>query len=274
MRILSWDAFIGSEPDGLKPGLDPEAASRPLAAAIGVFDGLHLGHRKLIGEVLAREGMVKGVFTFRENPKKSLRPSTFHGDLFTLEQRLETLSELGVELSVLIDFSGDFSKLAGRKFLSLLRDRGGLRFLAVGADFRCGYRLDTGSDEIRSQCAELGVEARILPSLAWAGKAVSSSRIRRAVLEGRLDEARVMLGRDFEVDLRGARFGTAGGILAIEPGTEQLAPPSGRYEAELGEGDRSSRVEARWSGGAWSIEGASPGERPKALRLLRLVSRE
>jgi len=268
MKVVAWEEFGGSA-----------SLRGPLAAAVGVFDGLHLGHMRLIQEVLAKDGLAKGVVTFKENPKKTLHPSTFHGDIFTLEQKLERCEALGLDICVLIDFSGDFSKLTGRKFLSLLREKGDLRFLAVGADFRCGYRLDTGAGEIKSYYAEIGVESRLLEPVLWGGHPISSSRIRRAVVEGRLDDARAMLGRDFEVDLRGSRIlgGASSPRYAPEPG-RQVEPPTGAYEAEAGWGREYRATAATYGGGAWTLdlpgaEGARGGATPTALRLVKLVSR-
>jgi riboflavin kinase/FMN adenylyltransferase len=264
VKVLAWD-----EPGGFG------REEGPLAAAVGVFDGLHLGHMRLIEEIFAQDGLRKGVVTFRENPKKTLRPSAFHGDIFTLEQKLDRFSSLGLDVCVLIDFSGDFSKLAGRKFLSLLRDRGDLRFLAVGSDFRCGYRLDTGADEIKSYYADLGVESRLLEPVLWSGHPVSSSRIRKAVVDGRLDDARAMLGRDFELDMRGARrAGSSGSRLRLVPECEQVEPPPGEYEAMAAWGAAMSSVRAVYDGDGWSFESpAGMREAPEALRLVRMVSR-
>jgi riboflavin kinase / FMN adenylyltransferase len=260
MKILTWEDFLRSD-----------LARDPLAAAVGVFDGLHIGHMALIHEVLARD-MVKGIVTFSENPKKTLKPQSFHGDIFTLDQRLETLSELGLDLCVLIDFSGDFSKLAGKNFLSLLRDRGNLRFLAVGADFRCGYRLDIGAQDIRSYYDGLGIETRIIAPLLWADRPVSSSRIRKAILDGRLGDARSMLGREYELDLRRARASSEGGKLFLELGHDQVAPPDGLYEAELVFTGERFAVEAIRRAESWSVDFPAPGDvtaRPDGLRLMR-----
>lgn len=270
MIILSWEEF------GRVGG-----ASGPLAAAVGVFDGLHLGHMRLLEEVLARDGLAKGVVTFKENPKKVLRPSGFHGDLFTLGQKLDRFAALGLDVCVLIDFSGDFSKLAGRKFLSLLREKGDLRFLAVGADFRCGYRLDTGAEEIKSYYDEYGVESRLLDPVLWAGKPVSSSRIRRAIIEGRLDDARSMLGRDFELDMRAAAVSVQadGRIRLIPERGQQVEPPEGTYEAVAGWEREYRPVLAAYKEGAWALSFGNSSEIPQAtmptaLRIMKLVSRE
>jgi len=262
MKVITWEE-LGR---GVR-------LTEPLAAAVGVFDGLHLGHMRLLDAVRAQDGLSKGVVTFRENPKKVLRPSSFHGDIFTIEQKLEALAGLGLDTCLLIDFSGDFSKLAGRKFLSLLRDRGHLRFLAVGADFRCGYRLDTDAMGIRDYYAECGIETRLLESLQVGGHPVSSSRIRKALCEGRLDDARALLGRDYALDLRGARLSVSGGKLHAKLAGGQVEPARGAYEALLSWNGGGASVAASRGDEGWVIEPAA-APAPEALRLVRLVSRE
>jgi len=269
MKVIGWDELLSGH-----------GSFGPMAAAIGVFDGLHLGHRALVGKVLGQGGLGSTVVTFEKNPKRILSPSTFHGELSTLEQRLALIDSMGVDLCVLIDFSGDFSKLPGRLFLSMLSERGELRLLAVGENFRCGHALDTNSQGIREFCDERSIQVELLRAVNWAGHPVSSSRIRKAVLEGRLDDAAHMLGRFYELDLRGARRLASNRLL---PGGDQASPPSGEYEAWVSASGVSKLEEkpvlaCLGEDGAWSIAGAGGkslcDEAPSGLRLVRLVSRE
>jgi riboflavin kinase/FMN adenylyltransferase len=258
MRLLSWDE-LGSG----------GALVEPTAATIGVFDGLHIGHRQLVKKVLRGDGLASAVLTFRENPKRILAPHAHQGELSTLAQRLELIESMGVDLCVLIDFSGEFSKLPGRQFLSMLCAGGMLRYLAVGADFRCGHRLDTGAEDIREFCSARSIEVEVLEAVLWAGHPVSSSRIRRAILEGRLEEAGLMLGRPYEIDLRGASSAAAGRFL---PAPGQASPPPGVYEAAIAiEACRepASTAAAELGGdGTWTV-GSAAGSTPRGLRLLR-----
>ncbi|MGA2545677.1 MAG: FAD synthetase family protein [Rectinemataceae bacterium] len=269
MKILSWEEFGSGQSLGT-----------PVAAAIGVFDGLHIGHRELVGRVLRREGLSSMIVTFAENPKRFFAPSTFHGVLSTLDQRLSLIASSGVHLCVLIDFSGDFSKLPGRQFLSMLRGSCDLRFLAVGSDFRCGYRLDTDAEGIKQFCAEHSIGVELLGSVHWAGHPVSSSRIRKAILEGRLEDAASMLGRYYEIDLRASRNLPSGRVL---PTGGQAIPPAGLYEAAVSYAAELSAGAAQvvaelGSDGSWLISNTGAAglseSSPVGLRLVRMVSRE
>jgi riboflavin kinase/FMN adenylyltransferase len=243
-----------------------------MAATIGAFDGLHLGHRELISRILGREDFASAVLTFAGNPKRILSPSSFRGELTSLGQRLELIDSMGVDLCVLIDFSGDFSKLPGRQFLSMLCANGNLRFLAVGSDFRCGHRLDTDAEGVRLFCAGFSVEVELLKAVLWEGHPVSSSRIRKAILEGRVEEAALMLGRPYELDLRGGAFEAAG---MIRPPEGQAAPPPGAYEAAVSydNGESLPAIAALEPDGLWSFDSLLD-RAPNRLRLLRKVSRD
>ena len=107
LRIVEWPRFL-------------ETASREKSAmTIGVFDGLHLGHRELISRIV-RRWPNPTVVTFRENPKKVISPESYQGDIFSLKQKLAAMESLGVSRVVLIDFSENFSRLKGWEFLNLL----------------------------------------------------------------------------------------------------------------------------------------------------------
>jgi len=273
MRTLAWEEYIDA---GLSEGLD----ARPFAATIGVFDGLHIGHRELVKRVVGKPGLASAVLTFRENPKRILSPHTHQGELSTLDQKLGLIESMNVDFCVLIDFSGDFSKLPGRRFLSILRDRGKLGFLVVGSDFRCGRGLDTDASAIRSFCEESSIGIELVDAIHWDGHTVSSSRIRKAIAEGRLDDAAAMLGRPYEIDLRAA-LRPAEGLWA--PRGVQARPPRGVYDARLAfdSGSPQLPVSARLDAkGLWSFGGIEdggrlprPGAEPRGLGLVSLVSR-
>jgi riboflavin kinase / FMN adenylyltransferase len=270
MKVLSWEELRGGA-----------LAGAPFAATIGVFDGLHIGHRELISRILGRTGLSSLVLTFAENPKRILSPSTYHGELSTLDQKLDLIESMGADSCALIDFSGDFSKLPGRHFLSMLRESGEFRFLAVGSEFRCGRGLDTNAEDIRAYCEGHSIGFESIRAVQWAGHPVSSSRIRKAIIEGRLEDAASMLGRPYEIDLRPSAGASAGNM---KPGGIRLSPPPGDYQAALAHAASSgspglpveARVDAegRWSvAGGVDVAGGEGSGKPVGLRLIRLVSR-
>lgn len=186
MQIISWEEYTSDNDN------------RPLSLTIGVFDGVHLGHQSLIRRICSPSltpPSLPAVVTFKQNPRKTLTPGSFAGDICTPEEKLGILEELGVKLTVLIDFSEKFSKIDGRGFIDLLLGRRKVKLIVLGRDFRCGHGLDIGAEEIQSLAPAYGTEARIADPVMDGGFPVSSSRIRQALAAGRLAEAEKLLGR-------------------------------------------------------------------------------
>jgi riboflavin kinase/FMN adenylyltransferase len=201
---------------------------------VGVFDGVHRGHAELIGRIVSR-GPCPTVVTFRENPKKLLSPRRYGGDIFSLEQKLAAFEELGVIRAILIDFSQEFSKMNGWGFIDSLESRGGAVFLAIGADFRCGYRHETGAELIRQNNELKGIPTEIIPPVLWGKGPVSSSRIRAAISGGDLAGAEALLGRKFELDLSGLKGlplvkDKEEGMVFDASSLHRITPPAGRYK--------------------------------------------
>ena len=266
MKVLDWDEFIASD------------ALAPLSVTIGVFDGVHRGHQKLIDTVLSkRPAMRCAVVTFRDNPKRILHPHTFRGNLFSLGQKIEAFGDAGLDACVLIDFSRNFGKLSGAEFISLLA-RAGVKFVCVGSNFRCGHKMDTNAQALVELCGPLGIEARIVESVLQGGHPVSSSRIRNDVLEGRLAEAAEMLGRPHAVEVAGSE--PAGdGLTALVPAEDAVLPPAGGYLVGLDPdggpaGADAMRVAEAKIGGGRIVLGGSDCRGARRVAILRLVSQE
>ncbi|MDR0450826.1 MAG: FAD synthetase family protein [Treponema sp.] len=230
MRVINWEDFSSSG------GPEEPGEDKPRALSIGVFDGVHRGHQKLIEKIVLqgrKNGLIPTVVTFRQNPRGVLAPASWHGDIYSLRQKLAVLESLGVEEAVLIDFSGNFSKMSGKEFADLLQKRRKIGYLAVGANFRCGYRQDTGAErlgELFSPATKF--EAR--PPLAAGGPPVSSSRVRRAISEGNMGLAAELLGRPFAVDLEGLPVLKTGRFFSWDlRAALRVAPRPGRYSALL-----------------------------------------
>jgi riboflavin kinase/FMN adenylyltransferase len=227
MQIISWDNFITQD-----------NSKKNIAATIGVFDGVHVGHQSLLNQITAKEDAISTVFTFVENPKYILRPESFPGNLITLKQKIEIFESFNISQTVMIDFSGNFSKLRGREFIDLLRIRGNLRYLVIGSNFRCGYKLDTDSFFIKEMNAVHGIPTDVMEPVKAGDEFISSSRIRNALLSGDLVEARALFGRNVKIDVR-SMSKTPGNdeIIFNAKGSNQITPPKGRYPVFLYEMD-------------------------------------
>jgi len=230
LKVISWDHFAEYGLSHLESteSTDTEAF-KGSACAIGVFDGLHLGHQALLS-MIQHKGLYRVVVTFRHNPKAKRSGATYHGDIFSLKRKLELLEEARVDALVLIDFSQEFSRMTGKDFLSVLWKNSTLRYLAVGHDFRCGYGLDTDSHAIRSFGTEVGFKTEVLDAVLMHDHPVSSSRVRQAIARGDFHLAETLLSRPYELDLRSFPYeDNTKSCLVSLLACSQVLPPNGEY---------------------------------------------
>jgi riboflavin kinase/FMN adenylyltransferase len=201
---------------------------------IGVFDGVHLGHQKLIRRVTDHDAEESIVLTFRFNPRRFLKPHLFPGDITSQRQKLDILDGLGVSTVILIDFSNDFSKLTGNEFLMKIRQSCNLTYLVLGDNFRCGFQGKTSAYDVRSILNEHGVEVEIAQSLTYEGATLSSTRIRAALSEGDMAKAALMMGRLYRLDIADIPQQRGSRDRSIEKmALHQVIPPHGQYPVEI-----------------------------------------
>ncbi|MDX1689751.1 MAG: bifunctional riboflavin kinase/FAD synthetase [Acidimicrobiia bacterium] len=224
-------------------GWDRDAG--PSALTIGVFDGVHLGHRHVLS-LLAAEASERGlgtaVMTFDPHPLTVVAPDAAPRLLTTVDQRLELLAAMGVDRTAVLPFSDRVRSLSPAAFVTeILRDALDARIVAVGEDFRFG-RDRTGNVEFLREMGEgVGFET-IVVSLVGDDSPVSSTRIRRLVADGDVAAATVLLGRHHEVrgevvrgDGRGASIGVPTANLDLPDGV--AVPARGVYAVRVGVDD-------------------------------------
>jgi riboflavin kinase/FMN adenylyltransferase len=200
-----------------------ELERRPRAVALGTFDGVHRGHRRVI-EVALAEGLTPTVVTFDPHPRVALGNRV---DLLaTLERRLELLAELGVEETFVVRFDLEVARLEPETFAETILRPIGARVVVAGENFRFG-RGRTGDLEL---LRALGFDVRRVPH----AEGVSSTRIRQLLAAGDVGAAAGLLGRPPEVegtvvagDARGGTLGYPTANLAV--GADLLVPAHGIY---------------------------------------------
>jgi riboflavin kinase/FMN adenylyltransferase len=200
-----------------------ELERRPRAVAIGTFDGVHLGHRRVLEAVLAA-GLTPSVVTFDPHPRIAFG---YEVELLTpLHRRLELIGEAGVEETLVVEFDLDLARLEPEEFAQRVLRPLGTEVVVAGADFRFG-RGRSGDLELLGQ---LGFDARTVPLV----ESVSSSRIRELLRAGEIVGAARLLGRPPEVegtvvtgDARGGTLGFPTANLRLDP--ELVVPAYGIY---------------------------------------------
>ncbi len=218
---------------------------------IGNFDGLHLGQRALIERILsrARERRTSAtVVSFEPHPMKVLRPESPPPCLTTPKQKLRLLEESGVDAVAIIRFDAAFSKTGASIFVEeFLAGRLGAVEVHVGSRFTFGRGREGSLELLIELGAPLGVSAHGVPEVLCDGEAISSTRVRALLSEGRVEDAARMLGRAYAVEgrveageARGRGLGWPTANLAVE---NELFPLDGVYATEAWlEGEAAGRL--------------------------------
>lgn len=210
---------------------------RPVCAAIGMFDGVHLGHQQIIRQTLADAEQHEGlalVITFDCHPNTIVAPQRVPPLLQAPSQRLRTIESLGVDALLLIHFDQAFSRQTGEVFIrGLARDLGRIRSLCVGADFHFGSQRSGNVELLRQLGAEFQFAVHGMAAVSLNGQPISSTRIRESVRRGDFDAASQMLGRAYALagrvvtgDGLGRQLGFATANLAV---SGLVLPPNGVY---------------------------------------------
>jgi riboflavin kinase/FMN adenylyltransferase len=187
----------------------------PSVAAIGNFDGVHLGHREILSAVVeeARSTGARAIaITFEPHPEQYLRPEKAPRLLTPLAERLRLLAGTGIDAVAVLPFDAALKNLSARDFAGrILSGALGVRGLHEGHSFRFGRGAEAGVKELRELGAELGFAVHLHESVRVHGLEVSSSAIRALVAAGDMRRARWMLDRPFAVlstQARGRGIGT------------------------------------------------------------------
>ncbi len=214
---------------------------RPVCLAIGVFDGVHLGHQQIIRQTIAdarQQEALALIVTFDKHPNAIVAPDRVPPLIYSRAQKLRALEALGGEALLEIPFDQPFSRQSGEQFIrSLAGDLGRVQSICVGADFVFGCRRSGDVALLRTLGRELGFQVHGMAQLALDGQTVSSTRIREAIAAGDFDAAGQMLGRPYTLAgpvVRGDQLGHQLGFPTANLDTSGLLlPPNGVYAAHV-----------------------------------------
>lgn len=212
-----------------------------MAATIGMFDGVHLGHRHILSYLCryaGEHGLRSMVVTFENHPRTVLRPDAPFLTLMTPRQRLEALSETGVDATLLLHFDEHLASLSSQEFMRLLHDRYGVALLLVGYDHRFGHDRDATFSDYVEYGRQAGIEVVRIPEFHSPLGRISSSRIRELLMEGRVEDAGRMLSRPYRLCgkvEKGLQIGRTIGFPTanIAPGAGLVVPGRGVYAVRV-----------------------------------------
>lgn len=206
----------------------------PLHLALGVFDGVHIGHQTVIAravEAAERDGGLAGILTFEPHPIRVIAPQKAPSSLLeTLEHKVKVARAHGVGLFIPLHFDLEMAKMEASTFIAALMEAP-VKTISVGEDWRFGHNRSGDVTFLASEAAKRGFRLEAVPPVMHDGERISSSRIRQAIRDGNLNAAAEMLGRPYTIlgpVIEGQKLGRTIGFPTanIATGDAQL-PPDG-----------------------------------------------
>ncbi|MEZ5424795.1 MAG: bifunctional riboflavin kinase/FAD synthetase [Pyrinomonadaceae bacterium] len=185
-------------------GTENANISRPTVLTLGVFDGLHLGHQRIMQMVVERAqavGAVPTAITFDPHPRAVLHPENAPPLLQTLDQRLAAFEVLGIKQTIVIRFTKEFAAQEASDFLrEIIHERLQAKEVYLGKGFEFGKNRGGNIKLLKEMSGKLGFYADEVPEVRLRGHRISSSRVRQTLFDGRVNLARRMLGRPYGVE--------------------------------------------------------------------------
>ncbi len=215
------------------------APTRGTLVSIGVFDGMHLGHRTLIRELVEQaraKKLLSAVITFRQHPMALLAPGETVPSLTSLTERIRLIKEMGVDIVITLTFSHELAELGAQPFVLMLQQYLKIQGMILGWDFALGRHREGSLEALHEMGKKLGFTTEVVGPVKYNGEIISSTAIRQALSNGDMAKANAMLGRPFSLEGsviagegRGAELGFPTANLDLDP--HQALPLDGVYAA-------------------------------------------
>jgi len=205
---------------------------------VGNFDGIHLGHQKLVETILnySRAKQLNSlIFTFDPHPSKVLNPNNSAKLIMSKEKKRQIMESYGIDYFVLAPFTQEFSKIDYKDFVyNILIDKCRAKVIVIGFNYKFGYKGLGTAENLKRLCNEVGVETVIIPPVTYEGKIVSSTSVRNLLENGDVKSASKYLGRPFAIEgevIKGRGLGKKLGFPTanISLDKELVLPAKGVY---------------------------------------------
>jgi riboflavin kinase/FMN adenylyltransferase len=185
-------------------GIDRPDVHRPTVLTLGVFDGLHLGHRAIVQTVVERASLIGAtptLITFDPHPRQVLKPETAPPVLQTFNQKMEGLRLLGIEQVVVLEFNQELAAMFAEDFVQrYIVDALQAREVYLGKGFAFGHERRGNIEMLKWISRQFGFYAAEVPEVQLRGRRISSTMIRMLLKAGRVNLARRMLGRPYGIE--------------------------------------------------------------------------
>jgi riboflavin kinase/FMN adenylyltransferase len=205
--------------------------------SIGVFDGVHIGHKYLLKQLTRQakeQNLISGVVTFKQHPREVLSPQTKLPFLTSLAQKIRFIKDEGIKAVIPLSFALEIAQMSAHQFVSLLKKHLGMHGLIIGPDFALGRNREGNAVALRKLGQSMDFKVTVVPPATINGKVISSTAIRNTLAKGDMKKVYDMIGRYFCLEGRiitgsgrGIELGFPTANLDIDP--EQALPADGVY---------------------------------------------
>ena len=210
---------------------------RDTLLTVGIFDGVHLGHKYLVSKLLEearQKNLLSGAVTFRQHPEELLSPLTRLPFLTDIEERINLLKKEGVDVIIPLSFTAELAQLSARQFAGLLQKHLRMRGLVIGSDFALGKGREGDTNTLQKLGQDMNFSVTVVPPLVINGEVVSSTTIRKALADGDMRKVCELAGRPFSLQgkvVTGAGRGVGLGFPTanLDISSEHALPPDGVY---------------------------------------------
>jgi riboflavin kinase/FMN adenylyltransferase len=205
--------------------------------SIGVFDGVHAGHKELLSQLVkkARENNLLSIaITFKQHPQKLLTPNEYVPLIVSLAERIRLIKALGIDMVLTLTFDAELAQLGAQSFVLMLQRYLKMQGLVLGWDFAMGHSREGSLETLQEMGHSLGFSLDVVGPVKINNDVISSTAIRQALAQGDIARANAMLGRTFHLEGtvvsgngRGTELGFPTANLDIDP--LQVLPADGVY---------------------------------------------
>jgi riboflavin kinase/FMN adenylyltransferase len=210
----------------------------PTAVAVGNFDGVHLGHQKLIGKTVefAREhGLKSAVFTFSNHPRNLIKTASPVKNILYQHEKAEIIASLGVDYMIDIPFTKEIMEMDPVAFVqNLLLEKANMKAVFCGFNYTFGYKAEGNTDVLRNIGMDKGFSVNVMPPFMIDDNIVSSTLIRTLIASGQVERCKRYMGRNYEIagevvvgNRLGRKLGFPTSNLVIDK--SMVTPPNGVY---------------------------------------------
>jgi len=211
--------------------------TKDMLLTVGVFDGVHLGHKHLLAELVEKarlENLISGVVTFRQHPQSLFEPHSSLEILTSLPQKIKLLKDEGIEVIITLNFTLELAQIGIQQFIGLLKKYLKMRGLVVGPDFAMGRNREGDIDTLHTLEKSIDFNLTVIPPIIKNNELISSTTIRNVLAQGDMERVHDMLGRYFSLEGRviagsgrGKDLGFPTANIDIDP--VQALPADGIY---------------------------------------------